>query len=150
MQIRVAQEQDQPYLVREYLQHLSPHLGEAERYAWQHLQVERALLLEDKGFVVGFASWGRREGVRAGLAQLTGIRIIATRRQQGHGTELFHAVLQDMEAYYADLDSALRRVFLFSPEATAPFFARLGFAQRAVLNDHRAVNQTDILQILDR
>lgn len=131
--IRLAEEQDRSILIRDYLQHLSPHIGEAERYALLHLQVDRALLIEESGFLLGLATWGPREGIRHGVAQVTGMRIIASRRQQGLGSELFRALLSDMGAYYAERDAVLRRLFLFSAEGTAPFFERMGFQQVAQL-----------------
>jgi N-acetylglutamate synthase-like GNAT family acetyltransferase len=149
MVIRLAQEGDHPFLVREYLQHYSPNMVEAERYALLHLQVDRALLLEENGFILGLATWGAREGIRNGLAQLTGIRLITTRRRQGLGRELFLAVLRDMEDYYASRDAVLRRLFLFSPEEAGPFFEKMGFAKAAVLHDHREVKQSDVLYLLD-
>lgn len=147
MVIRLAQEQDQPFLVREYLQHLSPHMGEAERYAWLHLQVDRALLLEEQGFILGLATWGARDGVRSGLAQLTGLRIITTRRRQGLGRELFQAVVRDMEVFYAERDASLRRLFLFAPEESGGFFDRLGFEKVAFVQDHRGLRRNDLLYI---
>ncbi|ARU61269.1 hypothetical protein CBW65_09885 [Tumebacillus avium] len=147
MVIRLAQEQDQPFLVREYLQHFSPHMGEAERYAWLHLQVDRALLLEEQGFILGLATWGARDGVRAGLAQLTGLRIITTRRRQGLGRELFQAVVRDMEAFYDERDAALRRLFLFAPEESGGFFEGLGCENLAFVKDHRGVRRNDLLYI---
>lgn len=149
MMIRLAQEQDQPFLVREYLQHFSPHMGEAERYARQHLQVDRALLVEEQGFILGLATWGVREGIRTGLAQLTGLRIITTRRRQGLGRELFHAVLRDMEAYYAEREAALRRLFLFAPEESGIFFERLGLEKVAFVKDHRGAERHDLFYTWD-
>ncbi|TCP56010.1 hypothetical protein EV586_103670 [Tumebacillus sp. BK434] len=150
MVIRLAQEQDQPFLIREYLQHFSPHMGEAERYARQHLQVDRALLLEEQGFILGLATWGARDGIRTGLAQITGLRIITTRRRCGLGKLLFQAVVEDMEAYYRERDAELRRLFLFAPEETGIFFEKLGLAKISLVQDQRGLQRHDLLYVMER
>jgi ribosomal protein S18 acetylase RimI-like enzyme len=132
--VRLAEEQDRQLLIREYLQHLSPDLEEATRFALRQLQVERTLLADEEGLVVGSLHWGVREGVRQGVAQITGIRVVPSRRRQGVGRMLAERALAEMQEYFRERGSELRRVFCFvqeENEAASGLLAGLGFAAAA-------------------
>ncbi|KEO82161.1 GNAT family N-acetyltransferase [Tumebacillus flagellatus] len=130
MKIRMAEEGDHMFLVREYLQYFSPHIEEAKRYAELNLTCDRTWLMEEDGLILGTLSWGAREGVHSGIAQLTGLRIIPSRRRQGLAGTLLQAGLEDMASYFADRAASLRRVFAFAPEdqpGAGPLLQAYGF-----------------------
>jgi ribosomal protein S18 acetylase RimI-like enzyme len=151
MQIRMATEADQQFLIRDYLQHLSPDLAEAQKHVLLNLQVDRTLVAEEGGLQLGVISWAVREGIRQGLAQITGIRTILTRRRQGVGRALLAAALQDMQAYYAARDTAVRRVFLFVPdqEPVVRFLEKADFSCAARLPGHREPEAVELLYARD-
>jgi ribosomal protein S18 acetylase RimI-like enzyme len=151
MQIRMATEQDRQFLIRDYLQYMSPDLAEAQKYVLLNLQVDRTLVAEEGGLSLGLINWAVREGIRQGLAQITGIRTIPTRRRQGVGRALLDAALQDMQSYYAARDTVLRRVFLFVPdqEPVVGFLEKAGFQRAAVLPGHRQAGADELLYVQD-
>ncbi|MBL0389309.1 GNAT family N-acetyltransferase [Tumebacillus sp. ITR2] len=116
MEIRLAEETDHAYLVREYLQHYSPDFQEAERYAESNMKWDRTLMIEGDGLILGTLSWGAREGIQSGIAQLTGLRIIPSRRRQGLAGRLLEAGFQDMQTYFAERSAAVRRIYALIPE----------------------------------
>lgn len=136
--IRIADDRDRQVLIREYIQHYSPDLEEAQKYAALHLTVDRALIAERNGAFAGILTWGVREGVRHGLAQVTGVRTELLFRRQGIGSRLFEAAKRDMEEYFAGRGSALRKVYGIAPESAAAtaFWERQGLRKVAEVPDY--------------
>lgn len=137
--IRIAEEQDRQVLIREYIQTYSPDLEEAQKYVTLHLTVDRALLAEVNGAFAGMLTWGVREGVRHGLAQVTGVRTELQFRRQGVGKRLFEEAKRDMEQYFAEKGTALRQVFGIAPEsaATHAFWEGQGLRKVGEVPDYR-------------
>ncbi|MGB8955338.1 MAG: GNAT family N-acetyltransferase [Tumebacillaceae bacterium] len=111
MEIRLASETDRNVLIRDYLQQVYPDLEMAQRYAEQHLRLDRALLLEEEADVVGTLNWGMRGLPRDGMAELTGLRLNPSQRGQGKGKFLLEAGLADMRAYFAERGAELNCVY---------------------------------------
>ncbi|PWK05952.1 GNAT family N-acetyltransferase [Tumebacillus permanentifrigoris] len=150
MEIRLAEDLDHTYLVREYLQHFSPDFGEAKRYAECNLLWDRTLVIEEDGLILGTLSWGVREAIQSGIAQLTGLRIIPSRRRQGLGTRLLEAGFADMSAYFTARSTRLRQVYAFAPGdvLALPFLLKQqGFAPVIHLDNWREEGRTDWLYI---
>lgn len=140
MEIRLAGNLDHTYLVREYLQHYSPDFAEATRYADCNLHCDRTLFLEEDGLILGTLSWGAREGIQAGIAQLTGLRIIPTRRGQGLGSQLLAAGIADMQSYFTNRSARVRRIYAFAPDdqgAAHHFLTGHGFESVVYLQSWR-------------
>lgn len=136
MGIRVAGEADRNVLVRDYLQQVYPDLGMAERYALQHLHVDRALLLEEEAIVVGTLNWGMRGLPQQGMAELTGLRVGPLYRRRGKGQFLLEAGLSDMQAQFAEWGAELRCVYGWisrEQEKCRAFLEASGFELRAGL-----------------
>ncbi|HEU4962742.1 MAG TPA: GNAT family N-acetyltransferase, partial [Bacilli bacterium] len=100
MIIRHAQDRDRQWLIREYLEHMSPDLEQAARYALRCLQVDRVLLAEEERFPLGLLHWTARWGLRHGLAEIVWLRVISSRRRQGLGRLLLERALCDMQTCY--------------------------------------------------
>jgi ribosomal protein S18 acetylase RimI-like enzyme len=150
LEIRLAEELDHMYLVREYLQHYSPDFAEAKRYAECNLQWDRTLVLEEDGLILGTLTWGAREGITSGIAQLTGVRIIPSRRRQGLAAMLLQAALADMREYFSTRSAGVRRVFAFVPEAQPALqilLKRQGFEPVVRLENWREEGQGDWLYL---
>ena len=138
MGIRLANEADRNVLVRDYLQQVYPDLEMAQRYAEQHLRVDRALLLEEDGDVVGTLNWGLRGLPRDGMAELTGLRVNPSQRGQGKGKFLLEAGLADMQAYFAERGAELNCVYGWLNREQGggrAFLERAGFEIREGLAD---------------
>ena len=149
IEIRVADERDRQVLIREYIQHHSPDLEEAQKYALLHLAVDRALIAEVNGTLAGILTWGVREGVKHGLAQVTGIRTELAHRRQGVGRQLYEAARQDMEQYFAGRGAAVRRVFVVGPESAAmrAFWEGTGLRRVAEVPDYREAGMAGAMYV---
>jgi len=147
--VRVADERDRQVLIREYIQTYSPDLEEAQKYVALHLTVDRALIAEVNGAFAGMLTWGVREGVKHGLAQVTGIRTELLFRRQGVGRRLFEEARRDMEAYFAERGTALRQVFGIAPESTATqkFWEGQGLRKVGEVPDYRENGVVGVLYV---
>lgn len=138
MGIRLASESDRNVLIRDYLQQVYPDLEMAQRYAEQHLRLDRALLLEENADVVGTLNWGMRGLPRDGMAELTGLRLNPSQRGQGKGKFLLEAGLADMRTYFAERGVELNVVYGWLSREHAvcrAFLEKAGFELREGLAD---------------
>lgn len=150
MQIRLAEERDRQWLIREYLEQMSPDLEQATRHAERCLHVDRALLLEQDFFPLGVLHWGIRSGIRTGVAEIVWLRVIPTRRGKGHGRSLLERALEDMERVYEAHGMALRSVMSLVPEECGEMLSLLqscGFARAANVCGLRGAGSTDVLVV---
>lgn len=149
IEIRLTDERDRQVLIREYIQQYSPDIEEAQKYALLHAAVDRALIAEVDGAFAGILTWGVREGVRHGLAQVTWVRTDLLFRRQGVGKRLVEAARQDMEAYFASRGAELRRVFVFAPDSGAmqAFWEGQGMQKVAEVASYREDGVAGVLYV---
>ena len=97
------------------------------------------IVVEDKGEILGIASWTVHDLPKHELAELNRIAVLASSRGKGVAKVLFEGLVKDVKGSYKNNKSRLRKLYLLTHESNArarKFYEKLGFSLETTLKNH--------------
>ena len=110
--------------------------------AKQHVYI----VAEDKGKVIGIATWIMHGLPKHQLAELDRIAVLPEYRGQGVAKPLFEALLKDAKEFYKKNKSKLRKMYIlthYDNVRAHRFYEKLGFTHETTLKQHYYANKDE-------
>lgn len=112
--------------------------------AKQHVYI----VAEDKGKIIGLATWIMHGLPKHQLAELDRIAVLPEYRGQGAARPLFNALLKDAKDFYRKNKSKLRKMYIlthYDNVRAHRFYEKLGFAHETTLKQHYYENKDEFV-----
>ena len=97
------------------------------------------IVAEEKGKIIGIATWILHGLPKHQLAELDRIAVLPEFRGKGIAQSLFKALLKDCKAFYKKHKSKLRKMYIlthYDNVRAHKFYEKLGFAHETTLKQH--------------
>ena len=104
------------------------------------------IVAEDKGRVIGIATWIMHGLPKHQLAELDRIAVLPDYRGKGIAKPLFEALLKDAKEVYKKNKSKLRKMYIlthYDNVRAHRFYEKLGFAHETTLKSHYYENKDE-------
>ena len=104
------------------------------------------VVAEDKGKIIGIATWIMHGLPKHQLAELDRIAVLPEYRGQGIARPLFEALLKDAKEFYKKNKSKLRKMYIlthYDNVRAHRFYEKLGFTNEATLKQHYYQNKDE-------
>ena len=104
------------------------------------------IVAEDKGKIIGIATWIMHGLPKHQLAELDRIAVLPEYRGQGVAKPLFHALLKDAKEFYKKNKSKLRKMYIlthYDNVRAHRFYEKLGFTHETTLKQHYYQNKDE-------
>jgi len=106
------------------------------------------IVAEDKGKIIGLATWIMHGLPKHQLAELDRIAVLPEHRGQGIARPLFEALLKDCKEFYKKNKSKLRKMYIlthYDNIRAHRFYQKLGFAHETTLKQHYYANKDEFV-----
>ena len=106
------------------------------------------IVAEDKGKIIGIATWIMHGLPKHQLAELDRIAVLPDYRGQGVARPLFEAMVKDAQAFYKKNKSRLRKLYILSHYDNIrahKFYEKLGFVHETTLKAHYYENKDEFV-----
>lgn len=106
------------------------------------------IVAEDKGKIIGIATWILHGLPKHQLAELDRIAVLPEHRGQGIARPLFEALLKDCKEFYKKHKSKLRKMYIlthYDNVRAHRFYEKLGFAHETTLKQHYYENKDEFV-----
>lgn len=97
------------------------------------------LVAEENNKIIGLITWLQHGLPKHGLAELDRIAVFPEFRGKNIGKKLFESLIRDIEKYYKEKNSELRKLYLLTHKSNInaqQFYKKLGFKHETTLKDH--------------
>ena len=104
------------------------------------------IVAEDKGKIIGIATWIMHGLPKHQLAELDRIAVLPEYRWHGIAKPLFEALLKDCKEFYRKNKSNLRKLYILTHYENARahrFYEKLGFTHETTLKAHYYENKDE-------
>lgn len=104
------------------------------------------IVAEDKGKIIGIATWIMHGLPKHQLAELDRIAVLPEYRGHGIAKPLFDALLKDAKEFYRKNKSKLRKMYIlthYDNVRAHRFYEKLGFAHETTLKAHYYENKDE-------
>jgi len=104
------------------------------------------IVAEDKGKIIGIATWIMHGLPKHQLAELDRIAVLPEYRGHGIAKPLFEALLKDCKEFYRKNKSKLRKLYILTHYDNARahrFYEKLGFTHETTLKAHYYENKDE-------
>ncbi len=104
------------------------------------------VVAEDKGKIIGIATWIMHGLPKHQLAELDRIAVLPEYRGHGIARPLFDALLKDAKEFYKKNKSRLRKMYIlthYDNVRAHRFYEKLGFTHEATLKQHYYANKDE-------
>ena len=104
------------------------------------------IVAEDKGKIIGIATWIMHGLPKHQLAELDRIAVLPEYRGHGIAKPLFDALLKDAKDFYKKNRSKLRKMYIlthYDNVRAHRFYEKLGFAHETTLKQHYYQNKDE-------
>ena len=104
------------------------------------------IVVEDKGKIIGIATWIMHGLPKHQLAELDRIAVLPEHRGKGIARPLFEALLKNCKDFYKKNKSKLRKMYIlthYDNVRAHRFYEKLGFAHETTLKAHYYENKDE-------
>ena len=112
-EIRPASAVDIPSLESMYRTEIENHTERAQQFASDLVLRYKTLLATEDNVICGTVTWEPRGGLDDGVVELIGLGVNAKSRQQGVGTQLVQAMIDEATRFYSTRGYPLRVILVF-------------------------------------
>jgi ribosomal protein S18 acetylase RimI-like enzyme len=109
---------------------------------------QRYIVVEEKGKIIGLATWIMHGLPKHQLAELDRIAVLPDYRGHGIARPLFEALLKDCKEFYKKNKSRLRKMYIlthYDNVRAHRFYQKLGFAHETTLKQHYYANKDEFV-----
>lgn len=104
------------------------------------------IVAEEKGKIIGIATWLMHGLPKHQLAELDRIAVLPEYRGKGIAKTLFEALLKDCKSFYKKHKSKLRKMYImthYDNVRAHRFYEKLGFSHETTLKQHYYANKDE-------